>query len=463
MKKSLLTSILFLCTLVIVISGCRTKASEPERFERPNIIYILTDDLGYGDIGCFGATDIKTPNIDRIANEGIKFTSFYSASSVCSPSRAALLTGRLPQRMGINAVFFPESFTGMPASEITIAEILKKQNYTTGLVGKWHLGHRHEFLPLQQGFDEYFGIPYSNDMKSVVYMQGNEVVEYHVDQENTIKTYTKEALNFIENHQQSPFFLYIAHNMPHVPLYASDQFKGSSERGLYGDVVQEIDWSVGEILHRLQELNLLENTLIVFSSDNGPWLVMEEHGGSPGPLREGKQYTFEGGMRVPTVAMWRDKILPGRVYNGIASQMDWLPTFANLTGAGVPEDRPLDGENITSLLLSDGKRSGDAYLYFQGSELRSFREGKWKVKVPFGGFDGAIWQKAVAAHDTLLFDLESDPGERNNLYSKYPDKAKGLLVKMKKCQIEMGELPPSLVVSTPADESHNESLKKKNQ
>lgn len=458
--KNITSKITLLFSMLIIIHGCSTKASEAEN-ERPNIIYIFADDLGYGDLGCFGATDIKTPNIDRIADEGMKFTSFYSASSVCSPSRAGLLTGRLPQRMGVNSVFFPESFTGMPTSEITIAEVLKEQNYATGIVGKWHLGHRYEYLPLQQGFDEYYGIPYSNDMRSVVYMRGNEVEDYQVDQRYITKRYTEEALSFIDHHKEKPFFLYLAHNMPHVPIYASEEFQGTSERGLYGDVVQEIDWSVGEILEKLDALELMENTLVVFSSDNGPWLVMEDHGGSAGSLREGKQYTFEGGMRVPTLAMWRGKIPPNQVYEGLACQMDWLPTFASLTGGKIPSDRPLDGESIVDLLLGKGERNGDQYLYFEGNDLRCFREGNWKVKLPFPGFGGASWKQAVAAHDTLLFDLESDPGEQINLYHEYPDLAKELLVKMEQSHKDMGELPPSLIVLTPADESHYEYLNSK--
>jgi len=281
-------SLPFLILLVVVSFSCREKASEEPNSSTPNIVFIFTDDLGYGDIGCFGATDIKTPHIDRIANEGIKFTSFLSASPVCSPSRAGLLTGRMPQRMGINAVFFPESFTGMDPGEITFAEILKEKGYRTAAVGKWHLGHMERFLPLNQGFDQYFGIPYSNDMESVVYLRDNEVESFEVDQTYTTQKYTEEALTFIDKASASPFLLYLAHNQPHVPIYASPDFRGKSERGLYGDVIQEIDWSVGQVLAKLEEKGILENTMIVFSSDNGPWLVMEDHGGSAGPLREGK-------------------------------------------------------------------------------------------------------------------------------------------------------------------------------
>jgi len=426
-------------------------------------VFIFTDDLGYGDLGCFGAEDIETPNIDRLANEGIKFTEFYSASPVCSPSRAGLLTGRMPQRMGINGVFFPESFTGMPTDEITIADLLKKQGYSTGIVGKWHLGHLERYLPLQRGFDEYYGIPYSNDMESVVYLKGNEVDSFHVDQRYTTKVYTEKAVDFIDRHYQQPFYLYVAHNMPHVPIYASPAFEGSSEKGLYGDVIQEIDWSVGQILQKLEAENLLENTLVVFSSDNGPWLVMEDHGGSAGELREGKQYTFEGGMRVPTVAMWKGKIPAGTVYDDMALQMDWFPTFAALAGAKMPDDRPIDGEDIRPVLFGEGEREGDEYLFFDGANMECYRKGDWKLKLPYKGFAGAPWKKAVPAHDTLLINLEEDPGERNNLAKAQPEKVQEMLENMQADRKALGELPPSLVIRTAADHSHYEYLEAKHE
>jgi arylsulfatase A len=449
-----------LCVLGLV-SYNSVKEKVPKNEKLPNIIHIFADDLGYSDLSCFGATDIKTSNIDRIACEGIRFTEFYSASPVCSPSRAALLTGRLPQRMGINNVFFPESFTGMPQNEITIAEMLKEKNYVTGIIGKWHLGHHYKFLPLQQGFDSYFGIPYSNDMESVLYMRGNDVEEFNVDQRYITKRYTEEAVKFIDQNRNNPFFLYIAHNMPHVPIYASEDFLETSERGLYGDVVQELDWSVGQILEKLEQLNLLNNTLVIFSSDNGPWLVMEDHGGSAGILREGKQYTFEGGMRVPTVAMWKSKIPEGIVYNDIASQMDWFPTIAKITGINLPEDLVIDGKDISNVLFNKGRREDSTFMYFDGADLQCYRKGNWKIKKPYEGYEGSIWKKAVKTHDTLLIDLKKDPGERNNLYEKYPDKTQDLFKEMNIQYRELGELPPSLVTRTEADNSHYEYLKNK--
>jgi len=451
----MLLSVWFFC-------ACGSKEEQEIKSDLPNFVFIFADDLGYGDLGCFGASDIATPNIDRIAAEGIKFTSFLSASPVCSPSRAGLLTGRMPQRMGINTVFFPESLTGMDPEEITIAEILKTKGYRTGIVGKWHLGHLEKFLPLNQGFDEYFGIPYSNDMASVVYMRGNEVEAYHVDQRYMTRTYTEESIKFIDASGDQPFFLYLAHNMPHVPIYASPEFEGTSNRGLYGDVIQELDWSVGEVLRKLEEKGILENTLIVFSSDNGPWLVMEDHGGSAGHLREGKQFTFEGGVRVPTVAMWKGKIEPGQVYEDLATQMDWFPTFSKLVGAEIPQDRIIDGKDLGPVLFENGKRDGDTFLYYMLSSQEGYREGDWKIKRPYAGFAGSRGMKRVEAHDTLLFNLKNDPGETINLAGEYPEKTAQMMRAMDLSVKQLGPLPESKVARTPPDNSHFEYLDSKN-
>jgi arylsulfatase A len=428
---------------------------------KPNFVIIFCDDLGYGDVGCFGASDISTPHIDGMADEGMKFTEFYSASPVCSPSRAALMTGRYPQRMGINGVFFPESYTGIPEEEVTIAEMLKKHGYSTGHIGKWHLGHRHEFLPLQNGFDEYFGIPYSNDMESVVYMEGNEVVDFHVDQRYTTKIYTEKAVEYINNNVDKPFFLYLAHSMPHVPIYASENFIGTSNRGLYGDVIQEIDWSVGEVMKALKEQKVLDNTLVVFTSDNGPWLVMEDHGGSSGILREGKQFTFEGGQRVPTLAVWPEKIQPGSVYDDMGTLMDWYPTIAEIVGEKTAEDLIIDGVSIYNVLKGEGARAEKGFLYFDLAELQAYRKGNWKVKKFFEGYDGSPWKKAVASHPPLLINLKDDPGEQNNLADEYPEKFREMMDEMEAQKAALGTLPPSLVIKTGADNSHYEYLQKK--
>ncbi len=432
-----------------------------EEMKKPNIVIIYADDLGYGDIGCFGATDIKTPNIDSIASQGIRFTEFYSASPICSPSRAGLLTGRMPQRTGIDGVFFPDSYTGLPTDEITIANILKKQGYATGIVGKWHLGHREKYLPLQRGFDEYFGIPYSNDMESVVYMDGNDVVDFYPDQHYITRTYTQKALNFIDRHKDKPFFLYLAHNMPHVPIYASEKFIGTSERGLYGDVIQELDWSVGQVMAELEKDGLKDNTLLIFSSDNGPWLVMRDLGGSAGKLREGKQYTFEGGMRVPTMAMWPGKIKPGSVYDDMALMVDWFPTLTAISGGGLPSRRAYDGENILPVLTGKAKRKGDKYLYFDNEYLQCYRHGDWKVKKAFEGTKPVSWRKPVRPHPVLLINLKEDPGEKNNLAARYPERLKQMLAEMDSMYHAMGKLPPPLVMKTNSDNSEYEYLEKK--
>jgi len=450
---------LCLGTGALLLGSCNPdEANTGQTNDNPNIVIIYCDDLGYGDLSGFGATDIKTPNIDAIGEQGIKFTEFYSASPICSPSRAALMTGRMPQRMGVHGVFFPESYTGLPEDEITMADILKEKGYSTGIVGKWHLGHMHRFLPLQRGFDEYFGIPYSNDMESVVYMEGNEVVEFDPDQTYTTKTYTEKAVDFIDRHRDEPFFLYLAHSMPHVPIYASEDFRGTSYRGLYGDVVQELDWSVGEVMRKLEEHGIKDNTLLVFSSDNGPWLVMEEHGGSAGILREGKQYTFEGGMRVPTLAMWPSVSEGGRVYDDMALMMDWFLTVADIVNYNLPQNKEFDGESLLPLFKGEGKRKGNRFLYYDNQNLQCYRNGDWKVKKAFAGSDPVIWRKYVEPHPVLLINLKEDPGEQHNLAEVYPDKLEQMLQEMDSMQNAMGELPPALVIKTAADNSHYEYL-----
>jgi len=439
----------FIITCTVQLNGQTSRNNSTDR--PPNFIIVLADDLGYGDLGCYGAKDIKTPNIDRMAAEGIKFTQFYSASPVCSPSRAALLTGRYPIRYGIHGVFFPDSYTGIDSQEITLPEVLKKKGYKNGMVGKWHLGHMESFRPLQHGFHSYFGIPYSNDMSSVVYLRNNELAETNLDQRYITKRYTDEAIRFMEENKQRPFFLYLAHNMPHVPIYASEKFVGTSGRGLYGDVVQELDWSVGEILKKLKEFQLEENTLIVFTSDNGPWLVMESDAGSAGILREGKQTTFEGGMRVPAVFYWKGNIKPGMVYEGVASMMDLFPTFVQLAGGRLPGDRIVDGENIASVLLKEGKRKGNELAYYYNGKLEAYCVGDWKIKLPYKGNKGTFALKELVAHDTLLFRLKDDPGEKNNLAASHPDKIKELTAKMQAFQKSLGKLPGGKFVRSEAD------------
>ncbi|NQZ79161.1 MAG: sulfatase [Ekhidna sp.] len=450
---------------IFFILGCQSQVEKQEEAssangDTPNFVIIFCDDLGYGDLGVYGNELIKTPNLDQMAAEGMRFTDFYSANPVCSPSRAGLLTGRYPVRMGINKVFFPQSWTGMSPEEVTIAEMLKQKDYATGIVGKWHLGHHHKYLPLQQGFDSYFGIPYSNDMEAVVYMRGNDVVQEDVDQRYTTKTYTEESLAFIEENKDRPFFLYLAHSMPHVPLYASENFEGKSKAGLYGDVIEEIDWSTGEVLKKLDELGIGENTMVLFTSDNGPWLVFGPEGGSAGPLREGKQYTFEGGMRVPGIVRWPGKVPAGVTSSDLVSTLDMLPTIAALTQSDLPSDRVIDGMDITDHLF-DQKSLGDRELaFYMDGQYRAYRSGDWKVKMPFKGSKRRWYSEGVPAHDTLLFNLAEDIGEENNLVKTNPAKLKEMVAMMQDFEASLGDLPPTLRIRQKADNSHKEKQKK---
>jgi arylsulfatase A len=344
--------------------------------QKPNVIVIFADDMGYGDISCYGHPTIKTPHLDRLAYEGQKWTNFYASSSVCTPSRAGLLTGRLPIRSGMcsskRRVLFQDSEGGLPQTEITIARSLKQKNYNTACIGKWHLGHLEGFQPLDHGFDYYFGIPYSNDMDrpegvnarevcnnpdikyfNVPLIRNREIIERPADQNTITKRYTEEAIGFIRKNKQSPFFVYLAHSMPHVPLFASENFKGSSMRGLYGDVIQEIDWSVGQIVKTLNEEGLDKNTLVIFTSDNGPWLVFNENGGSAGLLREGKGTSYEGGMREPAIFWWPGKIVPN-VIQQVGSTLDLFPTINKIAGIDIPGDRLYDGYDISDVLFNHG-------------------------------------------------------------------------------------------------------------
>jgi arylsulfatase A len=341
----------------------------------PNIVFILCDDLGYGDLGCYGSK-IPTPNLDRMAAAGVRFTNFSSADPVCSPSRAALLTGRYPTRVGVPHVFFPQDKGGMNLDELTLANVLKNRGYRTICIGKWHLGRPVEYLPTSRGFDEYFGIPYSNDMKPRVLMHNTDVIEQETDLATLTPRYTEQAIRFIRENRGSPMFLFLPQTYPHIPLGASERFRGKSPEGLYGDVVQEIDWSVGEIRRALQEERLEQNTLVIFTSDNGPW-----YQGSPGKLRGRKNTTYEGGVREPFIAAWPGKIRANRVCDGLASMLDIFPTVTRLCGAALPA-KPLDGIDIWPLLTGQ-KASIDreVLLYFDGWDLQCARWMNWKLHV----------------------------------------------------------------------------------
>lgn len=410
----------------------------------PNVVMIYADDLGSGDLSCYGNPTIRTPNLDRLASEGVRFTQFYSAASLCSPSRAALMTGRYPVRCGINFVLFPDSTGGLPESETTMAELLRGRGYATQIVGKWHLGHLPQYLPTRHGFDSYFGIPYSNDMSlrtNTVYeeinrqvgrkrspavleryknlpgiplMRDEKVIETEPDQAELTPRYTAEANAFLRKSAASgkPFFLYFAHTFPHVPLAASKKFRGRSRRGLYGDAVEELDWSVGEVMKTLAELKLDENTLVMFSSDNGGAVQLGEHGGSNGALREGKATNWEGGHREPFIARWKGKIAPGRVRTEVASTLDILPTVARLAGAALPKDTVLDGADLAPLLWEGKTRPQPDFFYYQAGRLRGMRRGPWKLILAGG---------PKQPEKLELYQVETDIAERFNVAAEHPD------------------------------------------
>ena len=401
---------------------------------QPNIIMIYADDLGYGDLGCYGHPTIRTPNLDRMASEGLRFTQFCSAAPVCTPSRAALMTGRLPVRSGLSRVLFPYSDGGMPESEVTVAESLRGAGYRTACVGKWHLGWQTQFLPTRHGFDSYFGLPYSNDMTPTAgpgapgsakspplpLFRNEEVIEREPDQSRLTERYTAEALSFIQQKSRQPFFLYYPQTFPHVPLYAGARFKGKSARGLYGDVVEEIDWSVGEILRTVKAMGQDNNTLIVFSSDNGPWLIRKEFGGSAGLLREGKGTTWDGGMRVPCIARWPGRIQAGRTTPAVGTTMDMFPTFAGFAGAAMPKDREMDGQDLSTVLTGKSDGWERTLFYWSDLELRAVRKGPWKLHVRTNNqVDQPTGARDVNPPE--LYNLDNDPSEKHNLAAGKPE------------------------------------------
>jgi arylsulfatase A len=385
----------------------------------PNIVFIFCDDLGYGDTGPYGSK-IETPNLDRLAAEGVRFTNFCSADPVCSPSRAALLTGRYPTRVGVPRVLFPQDQDGLALDEVTLANVLKNRGYKTMCIGKWHLGRPVPFLPTSRGFDEYFGIPYSNDMNPRVLMHNTEVIEETANLETLTQRYTEQAKKFIAASKTSGFFLYMPHTFPHIPLGASPRFRGKSKAGLYGDVVSEIDWSVGEVMQALKQNGLEQNTLVMFSSDNGPW-----YQGSPGKLRGRKGTTYEGGVREPFIARWRGRIPAGRVVNGVASMMDVFPTVARLCGSAMPS-KPLDGIDIWPMLHGDSQSiERPPLLYFDNWDLQCARWMDWKLHIarhnsaayspaPPGG------RRSYLLARPELYNLAADPDEGYDVAPENP-------------------------------------------
>ena len=428
----------------------------------PNFIIIYADDLGYADIGPFsalkGARRPRTPNLDSLAADGIRLTNFYVAQAVCSASRAALLTGNYPNRIGITGALNPTAKHGLNAEETTIAEVLKPRGYAAAMFGKWHLGHHEPFLPTHHGFDEYLGLPYSNDMwphhptakgfPELPLIEGDAVRELNPDQAELTRMYTERAVRFIEQNRERPFFLYVAHTMPHVPLFVSGAFKEKTGQGLYGDVIAEVDWSVGRVLETVRRAGLDDNTLVIFTSDNGPWLSYGNHAGSAAPLREGKGTAFEGGVRVPFVARWPGRIPKGTSQQRPAMTIDLLPTLAGLAGARAPSRLVIDGRDAWPLLANSRRAAEphDALYFYWGTALHAVRSGRWKLHLPHPyqsleapGTDGSPGRYAQKEIDLSLFDLDEDPGESTNLAARHPDVVKKLMEYVERAREDLGD------------------------
>lgn len=446
----------------------------------PNIVYILTDDQGYGDLGCYGATDVKTPNIDRLAREGTRFTSFYVAQPVCTASRAALLTGCYPNRVGLGGALNHTSTVGISRQETLLSELCKQQGYATAIYGKWHVGHHPQFLPTRRGFDEWFGTPYPNDngplhpvlkgLPPLPLYEGETVIERDPDQSQFTRRITERAVGFIEKNKGKPFFLYVPHVMPHVPIFASERFRGTSNRGLYGDVIQELDWSVGEILAALTKHGLDEKTVVIFTSDNGPFRSYGDHAGSAGPLRGGKLTTFEGGVRVPGIVRWPGRVPAGRVADELVTTMDLFVSLANWVGAPLPKHR-IDGVDVTDLLTGkSGAKGRDTFLYYSGDELHAVRQGDWKLHLPHdylevaaepgrggkpsnfanivkpdsieqSGIRGIASRHGYRVEHTgiALYDLKSDPGETKDVASQHPEVVARLQAVAAQARADLGD------------------------
>ena len=452
-----------------LFSGLAAGASAAGR--SPNFIIILADDLGYGDLKCFGSSTNETPNLDRMAAEGVRFTDCYVPMPYCAPSRASLLTGRYPFRHGMWSNPAPDSGVdiGLALSEITLAEALKPRGYASICIGKWHLGHTPEFLPRRQGFDEYYGIPYSNDMRPVQIVHNEEVVQYPVIQGHITRDYTRRALDFIGRNKNNPFLLYLAHAMPHKPLAASEEFYSRKPGGLYADVIRELDWSVGQVLGRLKELQLERDTVVVFLSDNGPW-----YGGSTGSFRGMKARPWEGGIRVPMIAQWPGRIPAGLVSKEICGIIDIFPTLCGLADVKLPADRVIDGKDILPLMTKPGAVSPHEAIYaMSGAKLHIIRSGKWKLHVRTPGASTSIdagpeWvdprgpdgltliapfeqarpsqypgtQSGDAPKAMMLFDLAKDPSEQHDVAASNPEVVKRLYGMFEKLDVQVPDFPP---------------------
>ena len=462
----------FLATISFIAISCSPNTEQKiNTIQPPNFVVVFIDDMGYGDVGCYGATGYTTPNLDKMASEGMRFTNFYSAQPVCSASRAGLLTGCYPNRIGISGALFPQNEVGINPKETTIAEMLKEKGYATGIFGKWHLGHHKEFLPLQHGFDEYVGLPYSNDMwpigvdgkrregerwdnyPDLPLIEGNKTIELITTLEGQDKLttlYTEKAVDFINRNAKDPFFLYVPHSMGHIPLGVSDKFRGKSEQGFYGDVMMEIDWSVGEIEKALQANGISENTVFIFTTDNGPWLNFGNHAGSAGGLREGKTTSWEGGQRVPFIIKWPAGTPAGTISNKLGCAVDLLPSFAKLAGTSLPELK-IDGLDITDLWkgVADAEPRDNILFYHGKNNLNGVRKGNWKLVLPHtwssyhakpgkDGYGGKRIRMTVEAPE--LYNMMRDPGEEYNVIEYNPEKAEELMKIVEAARIELGDL-----------------------
>ncbi|NOX98238.1 MAG: sulfatase [Verrucomicrobia bacterium] len=461
MKFLVKISLLLAVSVILALTGyAETKTAE----QLPNVVIVFTDDQGYQDLGVFGAEGFETPNIDRMAKEGRIFTRWYAAQAVCSASRTAMLTGCYPNRVGIHGALGPRNTHGISGNEMTLADMFKQKGYATAIFGKWHLGHHPEFLPLRHGFDEYFGIPYSNDMwpkhptagdrfPPLPIIEGEKTLRFADEEDQTQMTtrLTERAVDFIHRNKEKPFFLYVPHPQPHVPLYVSDKFRGKTKRGLYGDVISEIDWSVGEILKALKEDGLDDKTLVIFTSDNGPWLNYGEHSGSALPLREGKGTAWEGGVREPCVMRWPGKIPAGTVCDEPGMNIDILPTLAGLIGAELPE-HTIDGMDIWPMIsgpIGTKNPHKGYWYYYKQNELHAVSMGKWKLYLPHsyrtlagkpGGKGGTPVKYSQAKVQGLeLYDLSSDISEALNVADQHPDLVKKMQNFAEEARAELGD------------------------
>ena len=470
MKKIALS---YLTLIFLVLFSCtQTENNKTKNTQHPNFVVVFIDDMGYGDIGTQGATGWTTPNLDKMAAEGMRFTNFYSAQPVCSASRAGLLTGCYPNRIGISGALFPFHEVGLNPQETTIAEMLKEKGYATAIYGKWHLGHHKEFLPVQNGFDEYVGVPYSNDMgprsntgeklpvghdrlkyPDLPVMKDNEVLFTITDWEgqDTLTTlYTEKAVDFINRNADQPFFLYVPHTMAHIPLGVSDKFRGKSKQGVYGDVIMEIDWSVGQIEKALEANGIAENTVLIFTTDNGPWLNFGNHAGSAGGLREGKTTSWEGGQRVPFIVKWPAAIPAGTICNKLGCAIDLLPSFAEIAGTSLPE-LEIDGVSLAELWKGNTEANPreEVWFYFGQNNLNGVRKGNWKLVLPHTwqsyntepGMDGEGGRRIkMTVEKPELYNMMRDPGEQYNVIDYNPEKAAELMQVVEEARAELGDL-----------------------